>query len=137
MFGVTTGIVIASTAVFLLSVLQSTKTEDVNKASKHSSTSPRRSRGSINEDTLTRLESLLSVPTSKLHEMVKHFVKEMVRGLSFPDSTLRMIPSHVIRRATGQEKGLYLALDLGGTNFRVCEVNLEGNGSGKLFYAQL
>lgn len=39
-----------------------------------------------------------------------------------------MIPSFVTGRPTGQEKGRYLALDLGGTNLRVCEFELKGNG---------
>lgn len=136
LFGLTTGIAIASAAVFLLIATRTndalTHTRKDRKVSR--SSSPRRSKGSINDDTLGRLESLLSVSTTKLHEVVKHFVKEMARGLTVHDSTLRMIPSHVVRRATGQEKGLYLALDLGGSNFRVCEVNLEGNGAGKNIY---
>lgn len=39
-----------------------------------------------------------------------------------------MIPSFVSGRPTGEETGRYLALDLGGTNLRVCEFSLEGNG---------
>lgn len=39
-----------------------------------------------------------------------------------------MIPSFVTGRPTGEEKGKYLALDLGGTNLRVCEFELKGNG---------
>jgi hexokinase len=39
-----------------------------------------------------------------------------------------MIPSHVVRRPSGSETGSFLALDLGGSNFRVCEVILDGNG---------
>lgn len=38
-----------------------------------------------------------------------------------------MIPSFVQGRPTGKETGKYLALDLGGTNLRVCEVNLLGD----------
>lgn len=38
-----------------------------------------------------------------------------------------MIPSYVQGRPTGKETGKYLALDLGGTNLRVCEVNLLGD----------
>ncbi|KAI9321414.1 hypothetical protein BX666DRAFT_975096 [Dichotomocladium elegans] len=38
-----------------------------------------------------------------------------------------MIPTFVSGRPTGQETGRYLALDLGGTFLRVCEVNLKGN----------
>ena len=38
-----------------------------------------------------------------------------------------MIPTFVTGRPTGQETGKYLALDLGGTYLRVCEVSLHGN----------
>lgn len=38
-----------------------------------------------------------------------------------------MIPTFVTGRPTGQEIGKYLALDLGGTYLRVCEVSLHGN----------
>ena len=37
-----------------------------------------------------------------------------------------MIPTYVQHVPTGQEKGTFLALDLGGTNLRVCEVTLLG-----------
>eukprot|EP00833_Pecoramyces_ruminatium_P011593 jgi/Orpsp1_1/1185625/evm.model.c7180000094670.1 len=43
-----------------------------------------------------------------------------------------MIPSYVSNRPTGKETGSYLALDLGGTNFRVCEVYLEGDSKVRL-----
>jgi hexokinase len=43
-----------------------------------------------------------------------------------------MIPSYVSHRPTGKETGSYLALDLGGTNFRVCEVYLEGDSKVRL-----
>jgi len=39
-----------------------------------------------------------------------------------------MIPSFVTGRPTGMESGTYLAIDLGGTNLRVCKVDLLGNG---------
>lgn len=39
-----------------------------------------------------------------------------------------MIPSFVTGRPTGHETGRYLALDLGGTNLRVCEFELKGQG---------
>lgn len=39
-----------------------------------------------------------------------------------------MLPTWVFGWPTGQEKGSYLAVDLGGTNLRVCEVELEGDG---------
>lgn len=39
-----------------------------------------------------------------------------------------MIPSFVSGRCTGEEKGHFMALDLGGTNLRVCHVTLLGSG---------
>ena len=39
-----------------------------------------------------------------------------------------MLPTFVIGWPTGAEKGAYLAVDLGGTNLRVCHVELEGDG---------
>ena len=39
-----------------------------------------------------------------------------------------MLPAYVFGWPTGKEKGPYLALDLGGTNLRVCHVELEGDG---------
>jgi hexokinase len=39
-----------------------------------------------------------------------------------------MIPTWVFGWPSGKEKGSYLAVDLGGTNLRVCEVELEGEG---------
>jgi len=38
-----------------------------------------------------------------------------------------MLPTYVFGWPTGQEKGSYLAVDLGGTNLRVCLVELEGD----------
>lgn len=40
-----------------------------------------------------------------------------------------MIPSFVTNRPTGREVGSYLALDLGGSNFRVCEILLTPEGT--------
>ena len=132
LLGLTSGIAIATVTSILLNALLSHETRGIAQERQCRSDSPRRHRGSISEDTMIRLEAILSISTAKLHEIVKHFVKEITQGLSIPDSTLAMIPSHVSVRATGQEKGTYLALDLGGTNFRVCEVNLEGNGAGMI-----
>ena len=43
-------------------------------------------------------------------------------GLTEAGSTMKMIPSFVDRRPNGLEQGSFLALDLGGTNFRVVQV---------------
>jgi hexokinase len=64
-----------------------------------------------------------------------HFVKCMDAGLKAPKQSrenMPMIPTYVTAIPTGKEKGLYLAADLGGTNFRVCSVKLNGDHTFKL-----
>jgi len=78
------------------------------------------------------MEELFVVGPTKLKEIVKHFISEMEKGLDHDGATVAMLPSFVTNRPTGKEQGSYLALDLGGTNFRVCEVYLEGQCSVRL-----
>ncbi|KAI9204576.1 hexokinase-domain-containing protein [Polychytrium aggregatum] len=81
------------------------------------------------EETFAKLSKEFTVPASKLQEMVRHFISEVKKSLvTDGQSSLLMIPTHVVSRPTGKELGSYLALDMGGTNFRVCEVTLEGRG---------
>ncbi|KAG0747480.1 hypothetical protein G6F57_004511 [Rhizopus arrhizus] len=63
-----------------------------------------------------------------LKKISEQFVKEMEKGLDHEGATIAMIPSYVSGRCTGQETGHFMALDLGGTNLRVCHVSLLGNG---------
>ncbi|KAH0533789.1 hypothetical protein FGG08_007557 [Glutinoglossum americanum] len=42
---------------------------------------------------------------------------------------MAMIPTYVTAVPNGTEKGLFLAVDLGGTNFRVCSIQLHGNST--------
>ncbi|KAJ1548223.1 hexokinase A, partial [Nowakowskiella sp. JEL0078] len=79
--------------------------------------------------TIAKLEKSFTVTSQKLNEIVKHFASEIKRGLAQDGQTLKMIPSFVDKRPTGLEVGTYLALDLGGTNFRVCEITLDGKGT--------
>jgi hexokinase len=69
----------------------------------------------------------------ELHQLINAFHSEMDKGLvSVPSSepskrsSLKMIPSYV-GKPTGQEKGEFYALDLGGTNFRVIRLQLLGD----------
>jgi hexokinase len=50
-------------------------------------------------------------------------------GLQDPESTSTQIPSFVTKIPNGSEKGIYLAADLGGTNFRVSIVQLHGDST--------
>ncbi|KAJ1961096.1 hypothetical protein GGI12_003440 [Dipsacomyces acuminosporus] len=77
------------------------------------------------------LESMalsFAVTDDKIREIIKGFHESMKVGLERDDKdALPMIPTYVRGRPTGKEQGTYLALDLGGTNLRVCQVTLNGD----------
>ncbi|KAJ3191516.1 hexokinase A, partial [Irineochytrium annulatum] len=123
-------IAVTATATFLANLaLRSTERDLSSKQPKNSQ------QLTILDDTpetLARMESLFNLPADRLNQIVKHMMAEMKRGLQDDKHDLKMIPSHVIRRPQGTEVGTFLALDLGGSNFRVCEVTLEGNGIARI-----
>ena len=70
-----------------------------------------------------------------LLEATEEFTRSMDTGLAKPASKreyMPMIPTYVTSIPTGKEKGLFLAADLGGTNFRVCSVDLKGDHTHEL-----
>ncbi|XP_022728660.1 hexokinase-2-like isoform X2 [Durio zibethinus] len=79
---------------------------------------------------LKEFEEKCGTPSSKLKQVVDAMTVEMHAGLaSEGGSKLKMIISYVDNLPTGDEKGLFYALDLGGTNFRVLRVLLGGKES--------
>uniref|UniRef100_A0A1D1YNK5 Phosphotransferase n=1 Tax=Anthurium amnicola TaxID=1678845 RepID=A0A1D1YNK5_9ARAE len=73
------------------------------------------------------LEEKCATPVGKLRQMAEAMMVEMHAGLaSEGGSKLKMIISYVDNLPTGDEEGLYYALDLGGTNFRVLRIQLGG-----------
>lgn len=60
--------------------------------------------------------------------IVEAFEETLDKGLQRPGQTVPMIPAWVFGWPTGEEIGEYLAVDLGGTNLRVCLVTLQGEG---------
>lgn len=74
-----------------------------------------------------KIESIFDLPEKEMRRIVKSFHSEMKKGLSGRKSSLKMIPTH-IEKPTGNEKGDFLALDLGGTNFRILRLKLKGIG---------
>jgi hexokinase len=58
---------------------------------------------------------------------VKEFIWQMNEGLAKNATTMSQIPTYVTGVPNGTENGLYLAVDLGGTNFRVCSIQLHGD----------
>lgn len=73
---------------------------------------------------IKRLEDLFVVDTTKLKEISNHFVSELEKGLTEEGGDIPMNPTWCMGFPTGYETGTFLALDMGGTNLRVCEINL-------------
>jgi hexokinase len=65
---------------------------------------------------------------------VQEFLKQMNEGLAKDGTSMSQIPTYVTAVPNGTEKGLYLAVDLGGTNFRVCSIMLNGDHTFNLTY---
>ncbi|KAL1839490.1 hypothetical protein VTJ49DRAFT_1465 [Mycothermus thermophilus] len=76
----------------------------------------------VNE--IKHLEELFTIDTAKLKEITNHFVNELAKGLSEKGGSIPMNPTWVMSRPSGHETGSFLALDMGGTNLRVCQVTL-------------
>ncbi|KAK2768063.1 hexokinase hxk2 [Colletotrichum kahawae] len=72
-----------------------------------------------------------------LNEAVTEFLGQMHEGLEKDGTSLSQIPTYVTGVPNGTEKGLYLAVDLGGTNFRVCSVQLNGDTTFNLTYSKV
>ncbi|KAM0350992.1 hypothetical protein ACHAPU_002770 [Fusarium lateritium] len=79
---------------------------------------------------LQQLEKDFTIDTAKLKHVTNHFVNELEKGLSVKGGSIPMNPTWVTNYPTGNEKGQYLVLDLGGTNLRVYSIELTGEKSG-------
>ncbi|TQS35261.1 hypothetical protein Golomagni_04324 [Golovinomyces magnicellulatus] len=78
---------------------------------------------------IKRLEEQFTVPTEKLKAITAHFVKELEKGLSVEGGSIPMNPTWCMSFPTGEETGKFLALDMGGTNLRICEITLTDEKS--------
>ncbi|XP_067884273.1 hexokinase-2-like [Heterodontus francisci] len=70
-----------------------------------------------------------------LHDISNRYLVEMEKGLgkdTNPTSSVKMLPTFVRSTPDGTESGEFLALDLGGTNFRVLRVKVSDNGKQKV-----
>ncbi|KAL8682550.1 MAG: hypothetical protein Q9186_001403 [Xanthomendoza sp. 1 TL-2023] len=72
---------------------------------------------------IKELERLFTVDQVKLKEVTEHFVKELEKG-DLEGGSIPMNPTWVMGYPDGYETGTFLALDMGGTNLRVCEIIL-------------
>lgn len=78
---------------------------------------------------IKKLEELFTIDTATLKKISNHFVSELEKGLSVEGGSIPMNPTWVMAFPDGYETGTYLALDMGGTNLRVCEITLTDNKS--------
>lgn len=76
---------------------------------------------------IKHIEHAFSFTKAHAIKMIKDFHKEMGFGLKGKKSSLKMLPSFV-KKPKGNERGTFLAIDLGGTNMRVLAVRLHGEG---------
>ncbi|KAI5124774.1 hypothetical protein M0805_005408 [Coniferiporia weirii] len=76
---------------------------------------------------LEGVEKQFHLSDERLLAITRQFVDDFEMGLSEYNKAMAMIPTFVTGVPDGTEKGTFLALDLGGTNLRVCEVQLHGN----------
>eukprot|EP00128_Syssomonas_multiformis_P013264 Colp12_sorted_trinity150504_noHs@1282 len=95
-------------------------------------------KGKVDEEHIDRkktslvVESLHSeflLDTDFLKRIKRHMMNEMILGLhTSGKSSMAMFPTYVRHLPTGEESGEFLALDLGGSNFRVLHLKLDGKG---------
>ncbi|KAJ3276622.1 glucokinase [Terramyces sp. JEL0728] len=142
LFGVTTGIALVATIQYLVGFLarpadgyEPPIVQPIVDQFQHAISRPQ-TPPSNSGAVLASLDDQLVVSTAKLQKIVLHMVTEFKKGLANDGEVIPMLPSYVLNRPTGNEVGVYLALDLGGTNFRVCRVNLEGYGNMRLTSAK-
>lgn len=80
---------------------------------------------------LEKMAKEFDVPVKRMRQIKKAVGSEMDAGLAGRKSSLAMLQAYC-DAASGKEKGLFPALDLGGTNFRVMMVKLQGGKKPKV-----
>ncbi|KAL3107919.1 hypothetical protein niasHT_019131 [Heterodera trifolii] len=75
------------------------------------------------------LGKCLALDDNQLRDIMAKIEMEYKKGLdpvTAPTACVKMLLTYIRAIAVGEEKGEFLALDLGGTNFRVLRITLEG-----------
>ena len=80
------------------------------------------------ESSLRCLRAAYRLPIGLMTSLKSHLISEANLGLAGESSSMMMLPTFVNKRVTGDERGDFYALDLGGTNLRVLRLTLEGDG---------
>ncbi|KAL2793487.1 hypothetical protein BJX66DRAFT_224955 [Aspergillus keveii] len=85
--------------------------------------------GRVREE-ITKIKDLFAVDTFSLKRITDHFVHQLEDGLTRHDAEIPMNITWVPSFPTGRETGRYLAIDMGGTNLRICSVELTSERGG-------
>jgi len=73
-----------------------------------------------------------TITAYRMETLTAAFGSAFICGLNgSPGASIKMLPSYVTRIPTGMERGVYYALDLGGTNFRTTRFVFDGAGGSK------
>jgi len=78
-----------------------------------------------------KIEREFHLSNDDIAKIISSFHDEMKAGLAGEKSDLKMLPAFT-DAPSGKENGTFLALDIGGTNLRVIEASLSGDGSLKV-----
>lgn len=84
------------------------------------------------EEFLDKL-NLFEVKKEDLLKLSDFFLVEMEKNLCSTERHITMLDTHIEKTPSGNEKGTFLTLDVGGTNLRVCIVTLCGDRKTKGF----
>eukprot|EP01135_Chromosphaera_perkinsii_P000054 Nk52_evm5s24 gene=Nk52_evmTU5s24 len=79
-------------------------------------------------EVIQKLEDEFSYPLEEMKTTMATFHVEMDKGLKKSGQEMKMIPTFIEHLPMGTERGHFLALDLGGSNFRVLKLHLDGMG---------
>lgn len=92
----------------------------------------------LQEDQIKKVDRFLyamRLSDEQLLNIKSRFCAEMEKGLSKESNvaaTVKMLPTHVRSTPDGSEKGEFLALDLGGSKFKVLQVKVSEDGKRKV-----
>jgi hexokinase len=73
------------------------------------------------------LKECFSITATELLVIAEKFHEDMHKGLAGQKGPLKMLPSF-LHTPSGEENGVFLSVDFGGTNVRVSLINLQGHG---------
>ncbi|KAG8853575.1 hexokinase A [Serendipita sp. 411] len=87
---------------------------------------PHATKKALSDHLDNKYTKLFTLTPSRMRMIVDAFEETLDKGLQEWGQVVPMFPTWVFGTPTGSETGDYLALDLGGTNLRVCLVSLLG-----------